>query len=318
MAKYRNNLPQLSGELLLTDGGIETTLIFHDGFDLPEFAAFDILQQAEGVDALRRYYKTYAAIAQAHQIGFVLEAPTWRSSPAWGEKLGYSAAALANANRQAIALLEDIRYEFETAQSKMVISGCIGPCGDGYTAEDMITPDEAEQYHAVQINTLSQTQADMVTALTMTYAEEAIGVTRAAKAVGLPVVISFTVETDGRLPSGQTLKDAIEQVDAATDNGPAYYMINCAHPTHFDDAFVVGETWTQRIGGLRANASALSHAELDEAETLDDGNPVELGYQYSELRRRLCNLNVMGGCCGTDHRHIAEIAKACVPQPVAI
>ncbi len=314
MAKYRNNLPQLSGEFFLTDGGIETTLIFHDGFELPQFAAFDILKDEMGIAALRRYYKTYASVAREHEVGFILEAPTWRTSKNWGDKLGYSAEALANFNHQAIALLEDIRHEFETGKSKMVISGCIGPYGDGYVVDNMLTPDDAEQYHAVQIETFRRTQADMVTALTMTYVEEAIGLTRAAMAAGLPVVISFTVETDGRLPSGQPLKDAIEAVDAATDNGPAYYMINCAHPTHFEDAIANGETWTERIGGLRANASALSHAELDEAEELDDGNPTELGHQYRDLRSKLGNLNVMGGCCGTDHRHIEAIAKACVPQ----
>ena len=316
MATYRNQLPQLTGDLFLTDGGIETTLIFHDGFDLPEFAAFDIMKDAEGIEALRRYYKTYAAIARENGVGFILEAPTWRTSAHWGEKLGYSAEALATANRQAIALLEDIRHEFENSDSSMVISGCIGSRGDGYVATDKMSPAEAEAYHAVQIGTFSETNADMVAALTMTYAEEAIGVARAAQAAGLPVVISFTVETDGRLPSGQSLQAAIDQVDAATDNGPAYYMINCAHPTHFEDAVAAGERWTERIGGLRANASSLSHAELDEAEELDDGNPHELGHQYRQLRSKLGNLNVMGGCCGTDHRHIAAIARACRLQPV--
>ncbi|MCP4360907.1 MAG: homocysteine S-methyltransferase [Chloroflexi bacterium] len=311
MAKYRNNLPQLNGKLFLTDGGVETTLIFHDGFELPQFAAFDILKQAEGVAALRRYYKSYTAVAQAHGVGFILEAPTWRTSANWGDKLGYSTAALANANQQAIALLEDIRSEYENDSSPMVISGCIGSDGDGYTIGTMLTPEQAEQYHAAQINTFRDTKADMVTALTMTYAEEAIGLTRAAQVADMPVVISFTVETDGRLPSGQPLKEAIEQVDAATDNSPVYYMINCAHPTHFEDALAAGEQWTARIGGLRANASAMSHAELDEAEELDDGNPVELGQQYRDLRHKLGNLNVMGGCCGTDCRHIEEIIKAC-------
>ena len=311
MAKYRNNLPQLAGGLFLTDGGLETTLIFHDGFDLPEFAAFDILQQAEGVAALRRYYKTYARIAQENGVGFVLEAPTWRTSSVWGDKIGYSAEGLANANRQAIALLEDIRFEHETENSKMVISGCIGPHGDGYVIGETLTPAEAEAYHAVQIATLQETKADMVTAITMTYAEEAIGVARAAQAAGLPVAISFTVETNGRLPSGQTLKDAIKQVDDAIDAAPVYYMINCAHPTHFEDALAADEAWTKRIGGIRANASKMSHAQLDEAEELDDGNPVELGQHYHELQQNLGDLKVVGGCCGTDHRHIEAIAKAC-------
>ena len=313
-SKYRPSLPQLSGDIFLTDGGIETTLIFNDGFELPEFAAFDLLNQEAGVEALRRYYKTYTDIAQSYGVGFILEAPTWRASLDWGQKLGYSPKALDNVNRQAIALLEDIRQEYETEATKMVISGNIGPRGDGYVVEDLMTSDEAEGYHAIQIRTFSETKADMVTALTMTYAEEAIGVTQAAKAVGMPVVISFTVETDGRLPSGRTLKDAILQVDAATDNGPAYYMINCAHPSHFEDVLASGEPWVQRIRGLRANASRMSHAELDQAEELDDGNPLELGQQYFELTNLLNYLNVLGGCCGTDHRHIEEVGKACVLQ----
>jgi len=316
-AKYRRDLPQLKGEFFLTDGGIETTLIFHEGFDLPEFAAFDLLKHSEGVEGLRRYYKTYASIAQSYGVGFILEAPTWRSNLDWGRKLGYSAGALEKANRQSIVLMEDIRYEYENEMTKIVISGCIGPRGDGYIARNLMSPEEAEEYHAVQIRTFTETKADMVTALTMTYAEEAIGVARAAKAAGIPVVISFTVETDGRLPSGQTLKDAIELVDEATDRTPIYYMINCAHPTHFENVLATGEPWVQRIRGIRANASCMSHAELDQAEELDDGSPVELGGQHRELQAMLSHLNVMGGCCGTDHRHIEEIAKVCVPQMIA-
>ena len=212
--------------------------------------------------------------------------------------------------RQAIELLEEIRAEYEDGNTKMVISGCVGPRGDGYNPSDFMTEEEAEGYHKVQIETFSYTNADMVTAITMTYFEEAVGITQAAKSLGMPVVISFTVETDGKLPSGQSLKDAIQKVDEATSNYPAYYMINCAHPTHFENVLVENEPWLQRIRGLRANASTLSHAELDEAEELDDGSPSELSSQYKELRNKLNNLNVLGGCCGTDHRHIEEIIKA--------
>lgn len=311
MARYRQDLPQLNGTLFLTDGGIETTLIFHDGHALPHFAAFDLLKDEAGRDSLRRYYRSYTAIARDHALGFVLESATWRASRDWAEKLGYSPEALAQANRRSIALLEEIRDAQEAAGCTMVISGCVGPRGDGYSPSDHMTPEAAERYHGEQIRTFADTAADMVTAITMTYAAEAIGVTRAARAAGLPVVISFTVETDGRLPSGQPLKAAIEEVDAATGDGPAYYMINCAHPTHFEDALAARESWAGRIRGLRANASTLSHAELDAAEELDDGNPDELGGQYRDLRGRLGHLNVFGGCCGTDHRHVAAIARAC-------
>jgi S-methylmethionine-dependent homocysteine/selenocysteine methylase len=312
MAKYRNDLPQMSGDVFITDGGIETTLIFQEGLDLPYFAAFDLLKHDAGYSALRKYFATYAAIARKYSVGLVLESATWRASKDWGAKLGYTDKSLARANREAIALLDEIRNESENDKTKMVISGCVGPRGDGYNPASFMSEAEAERYHAAQVEVFRDAGADMVTAITMTYVEEAIGVARAAQAAGLPVVVSFTVETDGRLPGGRTLKDAIEQVEEATANAPAYYMINCAHPTHFESAVVAGERWTARICGLRANASTRSHAELDEAQELDSGNPEELGKQYGELRGKLKNLNVVGGCCGTDHRHVEEICKAFV------
>lgn len=314
MGKYRGNLPQLTGDLFLTDGGIETTLIFHEGFDLPEFAAFDILKTEKGRAALRNYFTSYTKVAKKYQVSFILESVTWRASADWGAKIGYSSEELVKMNHLAIQELVDIRNQYEDENTKIVISGCIGPRGDGYNPETMMTSEEAETYHYTQIKTLSETDADMVTALTMTYTEEAIGITRAAQSIGMPVVISFTVETDGRLPSGEALKEAIEKVDAATNNGPAYYMINCAHPTHFQDKLKTDEAWVKRLQGIRANASCLSHAELDEAEELDDGNPVELGHQYQDLRALSSSINILGGCCGTDHRHIEEIAKNAAPQ----
>jgi homocysteine S-methyltransferase len=209
-------------------------------------------------------------------------------------------------NRKAIALMEELRDE---AAGVAVISGCIGPQDDGYNPATRLSADGAQDYHSTQIGTFADTAADMVTAITMTYADEAIGLARAAHVAGLPVVISFTLETDGRLPSGQGLGEAIAEVDASTDAAPAYYMINCAHPTHFDAALETEETWPGRIGGLRANASTKSHAELDEAEHLDEGDPADLGTRYAALRDRLPRLTVVGGCCGTDHRHVGEIAR---------
>ncbi len=313
MTKYRSNLPQLSGDLFLTDGGLETTLIFHDGFDLPCFASFCLLKDVEGRSAIERYLSTYAAIAKASNTGFIFESPTWRASTDWGARLGYSDEDLAEANRASIDMLLALRDVYETDSAPMVISGNIGPRGDGYILGEGMSEDDAQAYHAAQVDVFSQTEADMIGALTMTSAEEAIGLTRASMAAGMPASISFTVETDGRLPSGQPLGEAIEAVDEATARGPAYFMVNCAHPTHFMDALAAGGPWTQRFRGIRANASALSHAELNEAEELDAGDPAELGRQYAEMRRELVNLNVLGGCCGTDHRHIEEMRKACAP-----
>jgi S-methylmethionine-dependent homocysteine/selenocysteine methylase len=310
-ARYRSRLPQLADRLFLTDGGIETTLIFLEGHELPYFAAFDLMGSERGRDALRNYYRRHLSIATAHGLGFVLESPTWRASADWAEKLGYSAPDLADVNRKSIALMVELRNAHETKAAPVVISGCVGPRGDGYDPGRAMSSAEAEAYHAQQIGTFSETEADMVTAITMTNANEAIGVARAAAAAAMPAAISFTLETDGRLPTGQRLRDAIEAVDAATNRAPAYYMINCAHPTHFDAALATGEEWVKRLRGIRANASKRSHAELDQAKDLDAGDPAELGRQYRQLHRRFGHLNVLGGCCGTDHRHIEQICLAC-------
>lgn len=313
MTQYRNALPQLAERLFLTDGGIETTLIFHEGLELPDFAAFHLFKTPHGEAALRKYFRTYAEMAQRFGTGLILESATWRANADWGERLGYSPEELAAANRRAIHLLEELRSEYESDRTPIVISGCIGPRGDGYVPDRAMSAQEAEAYHREQIEALAGSAADMVCAITMNYVEEAVGVVRAAQRARLPVAISFTVETDGHLPTGQRLKSAIEQVDDATSGYPSYYMINCAHPSHFDNVLIEGERWAQRIRGLRANASRMSHAQLNEAPELDAGNATELGREYADLKNRLPQLNVMGGCCGTDHRHIEQIASACLP-----
>lgn len=306
-------LPQLSADLFLTDGGLETTLIFHDGFDLPDFAAFPLLESADGRAALERYYRAYLDIAQRHGTGLVLETPTWRASADWGRRLGYSAAALRTLNIAAVEHLRILRDAHGQGQPPVVISGNLGPRGDGYSPTTVMTPDESAAYHSEQIRALADGGADLITALTITHVDEAIGIVRAAVEHSVPVVISFTVETDGALPSGQPLAEAIAELDAATAAGAAYIMVNCAHPTHFAAVLDPGNPVFGRIRGIRANASTLSHAELDEAEELDAGDPVALAGLYRELLTVLPNLTVMGGCCGTDDRHIDAIAAECAP-----
>jgi len=312
MSKYRRRLPQLHGRPFLTDGGLEATLIFHDGIELPYFASFDLFRTQRGTDLIRDYYERYIAIAKRNRTGFVLEGATWRASPDWGEKLGYSRAQLAEANRAAVDLMADLRDEHETAQTPIVISANIGPRGDGYKIDKAMSTAEAEDYHGWQVSIFRDTEADLISAFTINYVEEGIGVARACRKAGIASVISFTVETDGRLPSGQTIRDAIEQTDRETDSAPAYYMLNCAHPSHFTDALRKGEPWVARLRGLRANASTRSHAELDAAADLDVGDPADLGQRYRALCRQFGQLAVLGGCCGTDERHIEQISLACV------
>jgi homocysteine S-methyltransferase len=310
MSKYRSRLPQLEQSLFLTDGGLETTLVFHQGIDLPCFAAFDLLKSAHGIETLRGYFRTYIDIALRQKVGIVLEAPTWRANRDWGAKLGYDARALADANRASIALLRELQEEFETATTPIVISGNIGPRGDGYQPAARMSVQEAAEYHGEQIRVFVETEADMLGAFTMNYVEEAVGIAIAARDARMPLALSFTLETDGRLPSGDTLAEAIKRVEGEAGAAPAYYMINCAHPTHFEHVLSELGPLTKRVRGLRANASRRSHAELDASTSLDVGDPAELGDQYARLFTQLPALAVVGGCCGTDHRHVERIGRA--------
>lgn len=304
-------LPQLAGRRFLTDGGLETTLIFHDGLDLPCFAAFTLLASPDGRARLDAYYRRYAAIAEQAGTGFLLESASWRASPDWAERLGMSLETLDALNMDAVRLMKEVAHDLEAADVPAVLSGCVGPRRDGYQADLAMSAAEAQAYHGRQIGIYAGQGVDLVSAITMTNSPEAIGIVRAAEEAGVPAVISFTVETDACLPTGQPLGEAIEEVDAATDGAAAYFMVNCAHPLHFAAALETGGDWVKRIGGVRANASTRSHAELDEAQDLDDGDPEELGRHYRALVERHPQITVLGGCCGTDHRHIAAIAEAC-------
>ncbi|WP_242131442.1 homocysteine S-methyltransferase family protein [Aestuariivivens marinum] len=297
----------LNTSIFLTDGGLETDLIFNRGIDLPHFAAFTLLDHPEHENTLIEYYDDYISIAKKHQTGFILESATWRANPDWGYKLGYNATDLIKINQKAIKQLITLRDKHKDSIEGFIISGCVGTRGDGYSVNESMTTDEAQKYHSFQIEALKAGGADMISAITMTYSNEAIGITKAAKFFNIPVVISFTVETNGHLPSGETLKKAILKTDETTGNYPIYYMINCAHPTHFMTAIEKDEIWKSRIKGIRANASCKSHEELDQSTKIDVGDKDELGKLYAQLKSLLPNLNVYGGCCGTDASHLASI-----------
>lgn len=316
MAKYRHNLPQLKRGDFLSDGGLETTLVFHRGIDLPAFAAFPLLDDAKGREELTEYYEAYLAIARERGLGFILDTPTWRANADWGPQLGYDRAALRAVNIRSVDYVEKLRRLWERPSTPIVLNGVIGPRGDGYKDGNM-EPLAAEDYHAFQAEAFADSEADMISAITMNNVGEAVGIVRASKRAGMPCVVSFTVEADGRLVNGKTLQAAIEETDAATDGYAAYYMVNCAHPSHFEDALVRGEAWVKRIAGIRANASAKSHQELDESTELDIGDPCDLGARYRRLRQDHPAMRVLGGCCGTDHRHLQAICDACLPAAAA-
>lgn len=303
-------LPQLGDGLFLSDGGLETSLIFLDGLNLPHFAAFTLMADEVGREQLIRYYLPYLELcAEVQGAGFVLETPTWRANPDWGARLGWDARSLQAVNTEAAQMMDGLRRQWAPRLSgALVLSGTIGPRGDGYLAEVRSQVDDAADYHQAQAEALVAGGVDMLAAVTMTDSAEAGGISLAAARLGVPVAISFTVETDGHLPSGETLAQAIEQVDAVA--APAYYAVNCAHPIHVQQALDGAGPWRQRIRGLRANASTRSHAELDEATELDMGDPSDLAQRYRGLKSALPRLNVLGGCCGTDWRHLRAIRDA--------
>ena len=299
-------LPQLDADLFLTDGGLETTLVFDAGLDLPDFAAFPLLDGTRGQAALEAYYAPYLALAERLGRGIVLDTPTWRANPDWGTRLGYDPDRLAEVNRRSVGFVRALAAARPGLCA--VLDGVVGPRGDGYVVAEVMSVEEAEDYHSLQLEAFAAAGADMATGVTLTYTAEAIGFVRAALTAGLPAVVSFTTDVDGRLPSGSALGEAITEVDEATEGAAAYFMLNCAHPTHFAEVLDPQAPWTARIKGVRANASTLSHEELDAAPVLDRGDVPALARHYAALRDRLPDLRVVGGCCGTDHLHVTAIA----------
>lgn len=289
----------------VSDGGLETDLIFNHGVDLPEFASFPLVEDDAGRDLLRRYFDGYADVARRAGAGLTLESPTWRANPDWGARVGYDAPALARVNRDAIEFLGSLRAAYSDLVDVRVL-GAVGPRGDGYVAGEKADPAEAADYHRGQVEAFAAAGADTVAAYTLTGPEEGIGIVRAAREAGIPVLIGFTVETDGRLPDGTSLSAAIGRVD--DEAAPDGFIVNCAHPTHIAPALDGGE-WLSRIVQVNPNASTQSHAELDEAEELDAGDLGLLATSYDALRPKLPSLKVVGGCCGTDARHVAALWK---------
>ena len=308
MSRFRTALPQLGEGVFLTDAGLETDLIFNHHVPIREFAAHTLLETPEGRAALTAYFNGFLRLAQDVGAGFILDAVTWKAQRHWALDLGASIEELKAANEDAVAFAADLRAQAAN-RYPVVLGAIIGPRGDAYRPEVRITAQEAEDYFSEQLGWLAATEVDMVTALTFNQSSEAAGFVRAAQKLGLPSVVSFTVETDGTLPDGQPLSDAITQVDRETGAGAAYFMVNCAHPDHFAGVLKDGD-WVQRVRGMRCNASRMSHAELDEAPELDAGDPAESGHLHGQMSQRLPNLKVWGGCCGSDLRHVARVAEA--------
>ena len=302
-----NRLPEF-----ITDGGIETHIIFNVGVELPHFSTFPLNDSATGREVIRRYYRDYLPVARAAGRSFLFATDSWRASPDWADRLGYDRALLKQNNVTSVALCAELAEEFAAAGVESAIAGVLGPRRDAWQYDAGMTVAEAFDYHSPQVEAFAGTAATSLHAYTLTNTPEAIGIARSAEQAILPVVLSFTVETNGALPGGKPLGTVIAEVDEATGGYPAYFMLNCAHPRHFIRELQGGASWVGRIGGLRANASTKSHAELDASPELDIGDIAGLAADHAELLPLLSNLQLIGGCCGTDHRHIAAICTRCL------
>lgn len=300
--------PVRDGVIYLTEGGFETELMYLHGFELPCFAAFTLLDSAKGRAALRGLYARTCDVAAEEGTGVLLGWLNYRASPDWGAKLGLSPAGLAEATLRSIDFLEDLRRDYAGQIPDFLINDGIGPRGDAYGTGGAITETEAEDYHSVQIATLKGSAVDVIWAATQNNVAEVIGMARAAQAQGMELAVSWSLNSASRLSSGPTLAEAVETVDAAVPGAVAWHSLNCSHPLEFEPALTPGG-WQDRLRCIRPNAAAMDKIALCKLGHLEDGDPQELGAQMGALARRYPHFDIWGGCCGTDHRHLAEIAR---------
>lgn len=298
---------QRDGKLYLTEGGIETEMMYKWGFDLPHFAMFPLLDNPEAMAAMRGMYRRYLDVAAKHGMCALMGGLDYRASPDWGALLGYSPESLAQANHRSIAFLRELAREYATDIPEILVQGFIGPRGDAYQLNRTITETEAEDYHSVQLATLKEADVDLAWAFTLNNVAEAIGIARAAARIEVPLAISFTLDDNSKLKSGPSLAEAIESVDAATGGSAVFFSINCSHPFEFEPGLESGD-WIGRVRGLRPNASRMEKVALCKLGHLEEGDPVELGQLMGDLARRYPHMDIWGGCCGTGDVHLDEIA----------
>ena len=300
----------------LTEGGQETELMYGYGFDLPEFALFPLLDNPDALARLTAMYQAVLDVAVRHDMGALLGGLDYRASPDWAGKLGIDAAALTDYQCRSIAFLRDVAEPYKGRLPHILICGAVGPQGDAYERNQTVTRESAEAYHATQIQNLVTAGVDLVEAMTFTSAEEAIGLICAARAHGLPIIFSFMPDAAGGSEAQPTLRDMIEQVDAATDCYALFYGINCSHPREFEPLLGSGGDWLGRIGMLRPNASSKEKVELCQIGRLERGDPIDLAAHMGRLAQRMPNVIAWGGCCGTWDEHLELIAQAVAPTPV--
>lgn len=308
---------QVEGRYYLSEGGMETEVMYKHGFDFPHFAVFELLKNPKAVSALQAMYRQYFDVVAKHQMVALVGGLDYRASPDWGALLGYSADGLSDMNHRCIDFLRDLAKEYIGEIDEILIQGFIGPRGDAYETNTVITEQESEDYHSVQLQTLKEADVDLASALTFNNIPESIGVAKAAARLDLPLCISLSLDGSSRLNSGPSLGDAIKTIDAATDNSVAFYMINCVHPLEYESA-LADESWMKRIRGVRPNASVMDKISLCKIGHLEDGDPIELGNQIGDLFKRFPHMDILGGCCGTWDNHLDQMAQSVSEQALVI
>lgn len=299
---------QQDGRFYLSEGGTETEFMYKHGFELPHFAMFPLLDNPKASAKMKDMFRSYLDVAADHNFCALMGGLDYRASPDWGELLGYSPAGLADANLQSIEFLRDVASEYSSDIPETLIQGLIGPRGDAYARNESITESEAEDYHAVQLETLKKADVDLALAMTFNNIPESVGVARAAAKIGVPLGISLSLDSNSKLNSGPSLADAITTIDKETDQSPEFYLINCSHPLEYEPAIEPGD-WVKRIRGVRPNASKMEKIALCKIGHLEDGDPEELGVLCGDLAQRYPHMDIWGGCCGTWNNHLDQIAR---------
>lgn len=274
-----------------------------------------LIYQESGRAALETIYRQYLAIGQRYQLPLLLSTPTWRAGRERIAAAGLAGRDLNGDNTRFLAKLRDGSGDYAR---QVAICGLMSCRGDAYKPDEAMSADAAADFHAWQADALAAAGVDFLLAATLPALSEALGLARAQAATGLPYVISFVARREGTLLDGTPLSVAISTIDAAVTPRPLAYLVNCTHASIFRSALLNERNSSplvkQRVIGLLANTAALSPEELNERTDLVEEAPAVFGRSVAALRSEL-GMKILGGCCGTDQRHIECLARALVSAP---
>lgn len=301
-----------TGAPILADAAIETRIMFETRVRMdPHIQVAALLERPRGRAALREIYATYLDVAWAHGLPIVMGTPTFRASRRYVERARRPAAeTVRRLNTEAVAFLNEIRDQGE--HDPVFLAGVIGPYGDAYSPDDCLNHLDGADYHLEQVRALAEAGVDALFAPTFPSIEEAHGVAMAMATTELPYAIGFVLDHRGRMLDGTYLHDAIERIDNAVVPAPAWYAISCVHPTvartALADLASAGGGALTRLREVKANGSRLAPDELVSLDHADSDEPDIFGEAMHQLGIDF-DVQILGGCCGTDSRHLAALAR---------